>query len=189
MGCYSNQLEGISGPGAPHTFAFDRIGDLGAWALLSAPAYVLKLSLSMNQKKILGMRSTAAPGLRHEDVKCDFWKRAFPGFQPHPSDVVLRSASSHGFVHTVSTREDQEKQIIMLRVAHLRIRNSNSALGARVFQILFHLRLSSPNLSLLGGPSSTCQRMPSLSRCSTCRTLSASSWQGLCQKAKEWEAF
>ena len=29
VGCRANHLEGIAGPGAPHTFAFDRISDLG----------------------------------------------------------------------------------------------------------------------------------------------------------------
>ena len=27
--CYSNQLRGVGGPGAPHVFAFDRFDDLG----------------------------------------------------------------------------------------------------------------------------------------------------------------
>ena len=29
FGCHFNHLKGISGPGAPHTYAFDRFEDLG----------------------------------------------------------------------------------------------------------------------------------------------------------------
>ena len=29
--CHGNHLLGIAGPGAPHTFAMDRRGDLGSW--------------------------------------------------------------------------------------------------------------------------------------------------------------
>ncbi|CAE7370562.1 unnamed protein product, partial [Symbiodinium microadriaticum] len=56
FGCHFNHLKGISGPGAPHTYAFDRFEDLG---------------------------------MERKDVNSKFWTKR--GYNPHPSDVVLRT--------------------------------------------------------------------------------------------------
>ena len=64
-----NTITGIGGPGAPHLFALDRIGDLGG-------------------VEGSGRNTHPVLGLRHDDINTKFWRRRRATFGPH--DVVLR---------------------------------------------------------------------------------------------------
>ena len=42
IGCKGNHLQGVGGPGAPHVFSFDRVGDLGSAVSKTSPRVTFK---------------------------------------------------------------------------------------------------------------------------------------------------
>ena len=143
LNCFGNHLQGIGGPGAPHTFRFDRASDLGSVRFES----LVELLFAKFPGIFYGIKRTSQPdnfepdleshlaGIDRSKVDSAFWRRII-GNVEHASDVILRT----GFI----------LQVALIHMKRIAWEYGN-------FQIF------------LAGPSSTCQ-IPSIKRrsCFSC---------------------
>ena len=104
------KLQGIGGPGAPHSIRLERIGSSGDWqyyVLLShrmcfaSHRMMRKKTFEFVPWKLLfystpHLAFAGFAGLPRESVDCTFWEKK--GYSPSPSDVIMRTGFTSYFV-------------------------------------------------------------------------------------------